>query len=369
MKRLSRGMVVLAASVVLWSCSGDPTSSFRGSAEEITATPTALFVTRGTSKSVIAEVVDAQGNPLDMEITPSGGTGITVALDPNYLPTTATTGGLTYAKQFIVTATDLVSTSFTLSAGGKTRDVGVKVVPGAADIPFATVASTGPNASDPTVLTVPAPYQFTPDSTVTFDKGTAIVIDRAVDGRSITILPPPGATSAGTASVVTDYLTTVPLATTTDVALTINAAVPATPGTNSPATAPVINIPAPGGLGGFYDGGSFGAATCAGNSGIPCQLYKFTLAADATFNVTMGWSNQADLGLYFLTADGTTDTDQHCDDNGRGATAQPEACTITLPAGTYLAGVVNFGPLYTPAQGGPDPNPAWISIALSTPAP
>jgi hypothetical protein len=368
MKRLSRGMVVLATSVVLWSCSGDPTSSFRGSPEEITATPTALFITRGESRSVIAEVVDAQGNPLDMEITPSGGTGITVALDPNYLPTTATTGGLTYAKQFIVTATDLVSTSFTLAAGGKTRDVGVKVVPGAADIPFATVASTGPNASDPTVLTVPAPYQFTPDSGVTFDKGAAIVIDRAVDGRSITVLPPPGTTSTGAASVVTDYLTAVPLATTTDVALTINATVPAQPGTNSPATAPVITIPAPGTSGGFFDGGAFGAAATCGalNSGVPCQLYKFTLAADATFDASLGWSNTADLGLYILTADGTGDIPgQKCDALGNGAAGQPEACTITLPAGTYLAAVVAFGIFYTPV----DPNPAWVSLQISTPAP
>jgi hypothetical protein len=265
-----------------------------------------------------------------------------------------------------VTANELVSTTFTLSAGGKTRDIPVRVVPGAADIPLATVASTGPNPTDPTTLTVPAPYQFPVDGSVMFFVGvdtlTAIVVDRAADGRSLTILPPPGVTTAPTVTVVIDYLPDASLSTTTDVPLTIGTTAAVLAGTNDPATAPVITLV--GGVqGGVIDGnGGYAAATCGGNSGIPCQLYKFTLDADATVDAEMRWSNEADLGLYIMTADGTTDTDQACDDHGRGAGAlsQPEHCVLALAAGTYLAGVVNFGPFY-PEN---DPNPDWVSLRL-----
>jgi hypothetical protein len=216
------------------------------------------------------------------------------------------------------------------------------------------------------VLTVPAPFQFDLDSTVTFDAGQAIVLDRSADGRTLTILPTPGATTTGTATLFVDFLPTVPITTTTDVPLTISATVPAQPGTDAPATAPIITIPAAGAKGGFFDAGSWGAPLCGvANTGAPCQLYKFTLAADATFDMEARWSNTADVGVYFISEDGTTDTDQACDEHGNGAEAQPEHCLITLAAGTYLLGVVSFGPFYPV----PDPNPTWVGVTLRTPAP
>ena len=71
------------------------------------------------------------------------------------------------------------------------------------------------------------------------------------------------------------------------------------------------------------------------------------------------------VGIYFTTADGSANiAGQACDANANGATAQPEACAITLTAGTYLLAVVSFGPFYTPA----DPIPSWVSVQLDTPA-
>jgi hypothetical protein len=226
------------------------------------------------------------------------------------------------------------------------------------------VASTGPNASDPTVLTLPAPYIFFADSGVTFNTGPGIVIDRSADGRSITVLPFPGATSTGAVTAAIEYLPETPLATATDVALTISATVPAMPGTGDPATAPEITIPALGASGGFFDAGTYGAATCADNSGAPCQLYRFTLAAETTFDLVPRWSNTADVGVYFITADGTTETGEACD--GHGNATDPEGfaehCVITLPAGTYLAAIVSYGPFYDP----PDPNPTWVGLDIHT---
>lgn len=363
MKRSMCGLVVLAAATGLWSCKGDPTEPIR-QGESIRADPSVVFVDQGGTAFVTVELVDGQGNQLAADFQAQNiGPGITVAKDTTFLPTTV--GSLETRQRFIVSGVDALVTSFVVTSGETSDTVQVRVVPVGAGIPRATVASTGPNASDPTVLTLPAGYQFNPDSGVTFDAGAAIVIDRAADGRSITVLPPPGTTSTGTATVFVEFLPTVPLATTTDVPLTISAIVPAMAGTGDPATAPVITIPPPGGSGGFFDAGTFGAATCGGNSGAPCQLYQFTLAAETTFDANMTWSNSADLGLYFMTADGITDTDQACDEHGNGAEAQPEHCVITLAAGTYLAGIVSYGPFYAPA----DPNPTWVGLALTTPAP
>jgi hypothetical protein len=65
-----------------------------------------------------------------------------------------------------------------------------------------------------------------------------------------------------------------------------------------------------------------------------------------------------------MTADGATNIpDQSCDGLGNGDDGGEEACTITLTAGDYLLGVVNFGPFYDPV----DPPPDWISLAITTP--
>src|SRR5207244_2977870 len=132
----------------------------------------------------------------------------------------------------------------------------------------------------------------------------------AADGSTLTILPPPGATTVGTVTGVTvSYLPQLSLTDTTNVPLTIGASVPPQPGTDSPATAPLVALPASGGLTAFYDGAAFGSPVCGvANDGVPCQLYKISLPADGSFDASLGWSNTTDLGLYVLSADGTADT-------------------------------------------------------------
>lgn len=366
MKRLMCGSVVLAAAAGLWSCNGDPTGSIR-EGETLRTDPSVVFVEQGSTEFVTVQLVDGQGNPLAADFQAQNiGSGITVVEDTTFLQTT-NGSRLPTSSRFIVGGVDPLVTSFVVTSGQVSDTVPVRVVPAGAGIPFATVASTGPDASVPTVLTVPAGFQFNPDSGVIFNAGAGIIIDRAADGRSITVLPPPATTSTGTATIFVEFLPTVALATTTDVPLTISATVPAMAGTGDPATAPVITIPPPGASGGFFDAGTFGAATCGGNSGAPCQLYKFTLAAETTFDLTARWSNTADLGVYFTTADGITDTDQACDEHGNATDASgfAEHCVITLPAGTYLAAIVSYGPFYVPA----DPNPTWVGLAITTPAP
>lgn len=363
MKSSMCGLLLLAAATGLWSCNGDPTESIREGGERLVPDPSTVFVNQGTTKFVTVELLDAQGNhlPADVQVQ-NVGAGITVERDLEFVPT-SDGSQLQTRVRFIVRGVDATTSSFEVVSGsGASATVQVKVVPAGAGIPFATVASTGPDANDPTVLTVPEGFQFWPDSGVTFGTLAGIVVGRSEDGRSLTVLPPPGTTTTGSATVFAEYLAAVPLTTTTDVPLTINATVTPMAGTDAPATAPVITIPPPGGSGGFFDAGTYGATTCGGNTGAPCQLYKFTLTEATTVDVNLTWSNSADLGLYFMTEDGVTDTDQACDEHGNGAEAQPEHCEITLDPGTYLAGIVSYGPFYSPA----DPNPEWVSLALKT---
>lgn len=365
MKPRFSGLVVLVASVALGSCSGDPTDSYRGEPVGIVANPTALFLERGQTQQVIVEVIDEQGNPLPEDVSFAGGTGITVVEDTAYLQTSTTEQQPKYERAFNVTANELVSTSFTVTGGGQTGDVIVRVTPPAAEIPLAAATFAGPNPSDPVTLTVPAPYIFPATSNTVWIVGADTLYGEVVgfseDGRTLTVLPYPGMTTAPTVITAIDYLPTTELETTTDVPFTVSATPVPKPGTNDLATAPTFTLF--GGSGGFIDGnGGYAAAACGPtNTGVPCQLYKFTVAEDTEFEAYLRWSNEADMGLYVTSEDLSTDV-VACDGLGRGAGLnQPEHCTLELPAGNYVATVVNFGPFY-PEN---DPNPDWVSLRLT----
>jgi hypothetical protein len=90
-------------------------------------------------------------------------------------------------------------------------------------------------------------------------------------------------------------------------------------------------------------------------------VYKLVVTTAGEFTFSLRWSNQADLGLYFLGAD-LLDTGFHdCDILGRGAGSGPETCTTELDPGTYYLAAVPFGAFY-PEN---DPNPSWVSIRVS----
>lgn len=337
MQPSTRGMVVLTAAVALWSCSSDPTDSFQ-TGQHISATPSTVTVNQGVSEFVIVELVDDQGNQIAANFAEQNvGPGITVVKDETFLPTSG--GPLQTSARFIVTGTAPAGTSFEVVAGGVTDTIPVAVVPVGAGIPLATVSSTGPTAADPTVLTVPAPFQFSPDSGVGFDAGPGIIIARSDDGRSVTLLPPPGATSTGTVSLVTDFLPTdVILPSTTDVPLTISPTVPTLPGTGDPATAPAFDAPAVGGTTAFYDAGTFTAADITGDGGLGGQYYTLNVAADGDYTFTTNWNNDADIDQLLC-------SDVTCSDGGTflgTGVDQPEVGTVTLTAGTYYIAIVLF---------------------------
>lgn len=227
----------------------------------------------------------------------------------------------------------------------------------------ATVDVSNPQIGQTIVLTAGAGFTFSATATPSFGAaGAAIILGRTA--TTLTIQPVPG--SFGNPSVTgviaasaPAFPITIPAVLGAPFALQATAAT--MPGTSSIATAPLV---APGG---FYDAGSFGAsADCADFS--PCQIYKITgTGANKTFTVT--WSNSTDLGLYFMDAAGALIGPPSnpwflCDSHGNGATAQPETCTVPLPAGTNYLELDNFGPAY-PGGAGANPAPAWVGIRFN----
>jgi hypothetical protein len=219
----------------------------------------------------------------------------------------------------------------------------------------ATFSDETPDTLAPVTLTMPTGYKFAPaGDTVVIGGKPAIINSLAVDGSSVNILPIPG--TSGPAEIHGVQLTATPQFTLT-LPTVQTIAVPGLvgfAGTDAPATAPLVTVP-----GTITDNGFFAAVDCGGNSGVPCQLYKFTVGAATDLHFTLtGFGSPADLGVYFIdTADGS-DFPEFCDDLGRAS--PPEDCTINFPAGTYLIAVVAFGPFYPQL----DPNPPFFKLEI-----
>src|SRR5262249_28997132 len=155
--------------------------------------------------------------------------GINVARDLTFQPlfvndTTLAAPTEAAVFQFNVDAVNLVNTTFTLNARGKSVDVPVTVTAAPANGPAATVVATRATAADPITVSSAAPLVFTSASTVTTDAGAGIVTGLAADGSSITFFAPPGTTSAATIdSLGLSYLPTPSgVVVTTDVPLAIS---------------------------------------------------------------------------------------------------------------------------------------------------
>jgi hypothetical protein len=223
-----------------------------------------------------------------------------------------------------------------------------------------TVSSTTPAGGEAITLTsTDANFTFTETSEVLVGADLATTTSVAGDGSSVTFIPTPGASGplSATGVEVVGFLLNLP---STAAAVTAGAAVAPILGTGAPLTAPTIEIPGLGVTRGFIDNGtSVGYADC-GDVGLPCQVYKFVLAADAVFDVTATWSDASDIGIYFFESDGATLTGNFgCDAHGNDGT--PETCTQELAAGTYFLAFVPFGPFYDP----PEANPDWFKVRIT----
>jgi hypothetical protein len=364
MKRLTLCWGISVSLVLLVACSGDPTGSLRNGVEKLNPSPSQMFLQQGKTGTVTVSATDGQGNQVETAFAiKSTGPGISVDRDPTFRPVFVNDSQLAPPAtdamfRYRVTANDLVGSSFTITAEGKDVVIPVNVTAAPGTIPAATVTSTGTPVNTPTVLSIPAPYQFPVDAFARFDAGDALVVGRAADGSTLTVLAPPGTTSAGNVSVVLGYLPSILDSTATATPVTVDPTAPTLAGTGSPTTAPDIAIPPAGGATGFFDAGTFTGADLTGDTSPTgfAQYYKLTIPADGDYTITTNWNNDADIDQFICndaTCAGATLV-------GTGS-SQPESGTLTLTAGTHYLAVVLFAGGTPPPPSG---NPAWVSIQL-----
>jgi hypothetical protein len=335
------GIVVLAAATGLWSCNGDPTGDFRESGVVVVPDPSSVFVDQGASKFVLVEAKDEQGNQIAADFQAQNiGAGVTVEKDITFVETTIGTNLETRAR-FIVTGVGPGSTSFDVVGAGATTAVPVRVVPTSF---AATLSNPAPAANEEVTITLPAGYRFIAGAGASTDLGPAIVRSFSVDSTALVVLLAPGSTGPVLLdSVQATFLPGVTLGgLPTEATVTVAAVVPQT-GTGATGTAPSITVPAIGQTVAFFDGGTYDypAPILGGAFGnFPARLYKLTLTAPTSLNISVDWQTPEDLGVYFFMSNGTTEVGAPADAGGGGA--HPESTTFTQPAGTYFLAVVNF---------------------------
>jgi len=364
MNRVTRGTVVLAAALVVMSCTGDPMSDLQNGADHLVATPSAIFLDSGNNDAVIVEVVDQQGNRLESSFTLGAvDAGLTVAVDTAYNNVYNNKGVLVQPKKwtrarFLVTATagsgDL---AFSVSAGGKSLTIPVRVLP--LNMPV-TFSNTTPATNEEVTITAPAGFIFEDTARVYHGAPAgeeAFITSRAADGSSVSFISYPG----GTAGVLTitgvevSFLPGTKLDLPTSTSMTPP---PAFAGTDAFATAPSFTMPTTGNSATLVDLGAFNPSSDCQNinpGGWDCRIYTFTIPATVTLDFTNTWADmETDLGLYFDDV-GHTDPFTHaCDSHGDDGV--PETCSVTFNPGTYFMQMTTYSVFY------PHPEPAWFRI-------
>lgn len=298
--------------------------------------------------------------------TPTLGQTVTMTIltDPVHVKF-ATIDSITYPGQLagpaagplaITVATD--STSLTFQAPPNAAGAGLVtsfVFPGGYLIPLptrpsltgqnigllinATFSDSTPALLAPITVTIPAGFTVGADVVVSFGGVNAIVNSVNGSGTSIDIVPIPGST--GTA-VITVSPTAAPQFVVAMSTVHGVAVPPITPleGTGDITTAPDLTVPTAGNSFVLNDGGAFeGDGTCC--FGGTVRFYRLTLAATTTLSGTLDWFEGQDLGLYWVAADGVTAVGNF-DGDSQGEGGHPESSTVTLTAGTYFVGIVNF---------------------------
>jgi hypothetical protein len=213
MQRFFRGLALAAAAGVFWGCGDDPLAEGAGGVAKLVANPVAIFIAQGDTRTVIVEALDAQGGSRQatFEITDVGA-GITAEIDPSFTPVFDPDADSPEADSLIpptsptrvrilVTGDDLVSSEFTVSAGGQSVTVDVRVTPVAL---AATFSSNTPAWGEVVTMTAPSGAAFAADAEISFATGAAdpLITERDPAGGFIRFIPAPGTTGVATVSGV-----------------------------------------------------------------------------------------------------------------------------------------------------------------------
>jgi hypothetical protein len=187
MNRLVRGSVLFAAAVTAWACGGLDTGDI-DTTEALVADPAVVFVSNTDSQAVFVEALNALAQQLegDFAITDVGA-GLVAFIDEAYAPVTGREGNPTQVRVFVrgTDSSTFVSSSFTVSANGKSLVVPVNITPSILRIAF---PNPTPVLGEPITLTAPPNVVFTSATTITAGDGVAAITGLSADSTQITFL-------------------------------------------------------------------------------------------------------------------------------------------------------------------------------------
>lgn len=253
MNRMIRGMAGLLVALGASACADDPSVEFGGDTPtKIQASPTVMFVTQGVEEELLVRLVDDRNRSTATSFEISNvSAGLTVELDTEYRPDYIGSDQLEFnpiqhQHRYYVTGVDAVSGSFTVSSGGISQVITVRVIPTTLG---AALSSAAPALGESVTITAPANLSFTPASTVTFTPGGAAIITEQT-ATTITFTPRPGSSGPATVTgVVMDYaptLAALTLTTSNEVSVPAVTDIPGTFSTTSPAAGGTFNFTSPG---------------------------------------------------------------------------------------------------------------------------
>lgn len=185
MVQRSLSFMVLAAGLV--SCSGDPTESLRNGVDQLTADPTQIILDQGAETRVLVQAFDEQGNAVEARFSATANPGITVTFDSSFNRVFDANGRLKPQNpatrvRYIVTGDVVGASSFTVTGGGKSITIPVRVPPPAI---AAVIAPAVPNFGDTITVTLPAtPAQ----ATFAFDPADTNSVRTTIGGNVCKVL-------------------------------------------------------------------------------------------------------------------------------------------------------------------------------------
>ncbi len=220
MNAVKRCLALIAATLVVGACSGDPTADEAGANLTIRATPGAVWVRRDLTAAVLLEAIDGTGATQPGTWTAGSLVGPVVATrDTSYLPNY--TGTAANAQQWIISSTAEGEGSVTFTGTGGSVTIPIRIAP-ALDAFNVTVSNLTPAIAEVITVTAPAGIRFTAGTTVNFVSGALNTVNNGLaapalqsmsaDSTVLNVLPAPGAAGrleiTGVASIGTPTLTT-----------------------------------------------------------------------------------------------------------------------------------------------------------------
>jgi Bacterial pre-peptidase C-terminal domain len=202
MVQRSLSFMVLAAGLL--SCSGDPTESLRNGVAQLTADPTQIILAQGSTVRVLVQAFDEQGNAVEAKFSATAAAGITITFDSSFNRVFDANGKLLPQNpatrvRYVVEGDAVGASSFTVSGGGKSITVPVRVPPPAI---AATISPATPSFGDTITITLPAPAKFDFDPADTNSVLTTIggneckILGVSMTRDTLSCVPLPGSVGA-----------------------------------------------------------------------------------------------------------------------------------------------------------------------------